>query len=152
VTEEEYDRARRIAQAACRGRRLSTDEWRTVEQDAAVEAWQSGNATRIWWAAVDSAIKLQGTRRKHKAPQFVTFSWDGPSSVDVEAEVIGRVMADEMLAKLSTKDAAVLSELVLLDRTPADVCVEWGVADSTVGRRRDGAIERLRALVANPTT
>lgn len=65
MTAADYARAGRIARHACASQWpfLSREDREEVVQDAALAMWQSGSTTRAWWAAVDSAIKIQGARR-----------------------------------------------------------------------------------------
>ena len=142
VTEAEYRRAVAIAQRACRGWRLSREDWEEVEQDAAVEAWRTGSSTRIWWAAVDGARRISGVRRRCQ-PVVVQLPPDVRSDTDVEAEVLGRVMADQALALLPPRERRAVAATVLAGRTQADLAVEWKVRDSTVSRRRAAGLARL---------
>lgn len=144
----EYARAVRIAQKACRGRRLSRDEWQQVEQDAAVALWSSGSVTRAWWAAVDSARKIQGVRRTYQAPVFVPFVWDGRAPVDVEAEAVSRVMVDGLLDRLPVLERMAVQACVLDGRSPQVVSREFGWWDTTVRRRRARGLARLREMVS----
>lgn len=149
VTEEEYRRVQAIVRRACAAQRpfLSAEDWEEVEQDAAVAAWRTGSATRTWWAAVNSATDHQHGRRVHK-PVMVPLACDRPSTENVEDEVCGRLMADQLLSCLSDGDQAILVETVLLERTQQDVADEMGVNDGTVCRWRAGALERLRACLS----
>jgi DNA-directed RNA polymerase specialized sigma24 family protein len=146
----EYRRVQSIVRRACGTQRpfLAVEDWEEIEQDAAVTAWRTGSVTRTWWAAVDSATKIQGGRRVHKPPTMVPLTYDRASTQDVEGEVCSRLMADQLLSLLSDGDRALLTETVILDRAQQDVADEMGVNDSTVSRWRAGALLRLKELVS----
>lgn len=142
----EYRRAVAIAQRACRGWRLSRQDWEEVEQDAAVEAWRSGSVTRIWWAAVDGACRIQRSRHVFR-PVVVPLNRDVRSTLDVEADVLGRLTADQMLARLPEPERQAVEATVLGGWAQAELAALWGVRDSTVSRRRAVGLGRLRSPV-----
>jgi len=142
----EYRRAVAIAHRACRGRALSPQDWEEVEQDAALEAWRSGSATRIWWAAVDAARRIQQARRTCR-PVLVPLTRDVRADVDVQGEVVGSLMAGQLLAAVPEGQRRAVKATVLDGQTQAEVAAAWAVRDSTVSRRRAAGLDRLRAVV-----
>lgn len=142
----QYRRAAAIAHCACRGRALSPEDWEEVEQDAALEAWRSDSVTRIWWAAVDAARRIQQGRRSFR-PVFVPLTRDVRSDIDVPGEVLGSLMAGHLLATMPERQRRAVEATVLEGQTQAELAAEWAVRDSTVSRCRAAGLDRLRAVV-----
>jgi DNA-directed RNA polymerase specialized sigma24 family protein len=138
-----YRRAAAIARRACRGRALSPEDWEEVEQDAALEAWRSGSVTRIWWAATDSARRIQQTRRTRR-PLVVPLTSDPGSDADLQAQVVGALMVRQWLAAMPEPERRAVAATVLDGQSQAEVAAAWAVRDSTVSRRRAAGLERLR--------
>jgi len=140
-----YRRAANIAHQACRGRALSPEDWEEVEQDAALEAWRSGSVTRIWWAAADSARRIQQTRRTRR-PLLVPLTRDPGSGVDLQAQVVGTLTVRQLLAAMPDRERRAVEATVLDGQSQAEVAAAWAVRDSTVSRRRAAGLERLRTV------
>ena len=142
----EYRRAAAIAQRACQGRALSRQDWEEVVQDAALEAWRSGSVTRIWWAAADSARRIQRVRRTCR-PVVLPLTRDVGSALDVQAEVVGTLTVRQLLAAIPDRERRAVEATVLDGQTQAEVAAAWAIRDSTVSRRRAAGLNRLRAAV-----
>jgi RNA polymerase sigma factor (sigma-70 family) len=148
VTPDEYRRARQVARRACAGWALTREDWEEVEQDAAVAAWRHGlqPSTRSWAAAHRSAQKIQGRQGK-KRPVIVPNNgteWRKAAPVDVEGETVERMTVERLLSSLPAEQRIAVEETVLEGRTQQQVADRYGVADSTITRRRQQGLARLR--------
>lgn len=174
MTGDDYARAVSIARRACASqwRYLSFEDREEVKQDAAVEMWRSGNVTRVWWAAFDSALAHQGARRVRKPwiisiyedqvlrqpiPEIPTATRGRPfssilsASDDVEAEAIDRLTVNALLDRLPHAQRQAVEAVDMIGLTWGEALRILDLPESTFAYRRRKGLERLRELVSAST-
>jgi DNA-directed RNA polymerase specialized sigma24 family protein len=148
VTSADYSRAVTIARRACAAQWawLSLEDREEVIQDTALAMWRTGNITRMWWAAINSATDHQQGRRIHKPTETVALTWDVAAHGDVADEVCDRLATEWLLGRLPSLEGQAIVETVIIGRTQQSLADELGVADSTITRRRAMGLARLRRI------
>lgn len=144
----EYLKAKALARHACRGWFLSPEDWAEVEQDCALAWWRSGSSTRAWWAARDSAQKIQhsrkdGKRRLPTAPLTDTKANKLTDKQQTCNEAIDNLSWIALLSQLPENDRLILIELIEKDRTQLAVAKEFNWPENKVYQRFRAAKKRV---------